>query len=184
MLEQKPWWLQPFCKAIFWELIQAKVFSLDSQSAKRKAPHLLGCVNATFLEAFPPLIYLFFPLYFCCALSLVCLPLHTSPLQGNRTGTLAVLGGRDFKGWIIFCRKKLLGNDPAPQSFSLLFIHLPFNFLPWVEVAGGPQQKQADAGTTRTLDGTASRTESPNSLFPFTHYPVTVAGSWSQHRRN
>lgn len=45
-----------------WELIQAKVFSLDSQSAKRKAPHLLGCANATFLEAFPPLIYLFFPL--------------------------------------------------------------------------------------------------------------------------
>lgn len=70
----------------------------------------------------------------CCALHLglpSCITSsHTPPSQRKRTGTMAVLGGRDFKGWIIYCRSKLLGSDPAPQDFSLLFIHLPFNFLP------------------------------------------------------
>lgn len=124
-------------RQLFWKLIQAKVFSLESQSAKRKAPHFLGCAKSW--KVFHPS----FTCSFLCAFAVLWIwfPLHASPLQRNRTGTVAVLGGRDFKGWIIYCRRKLMENDPAPQSFS--FIHrLPFNFLPWVEAAGGPTRSK------------------------------------------
>jgi hypothetical protein len=40
----------------------------------------------------------------------------------------------------------------------------------------GFPQKQADAGTTRDLDDTASRTESQNPLLPHTHYQSQL--SW------
>lgn len=131
-------------RQLFWKLIQAKVFSLDSQSAKRKAPHLLGCANSW--KAFHPS----FTCSFLCTFAVLWIwfailyyvPLYASPLQRNRTGTVAVLGGRDFKGWIIYYRRKLMENDPAPQSFSLLFIQLPFSFLPWVEAAGGPTRSK------------------------------------------
>lgn len=95
-----------FVRQFFWELRQAKMFCLDSQSAKRKAPHLL----LPSLEGFSSLNYLFFPLLFCCALHLglpscITLP-HTPPSQWNTTGTMAVLAGRDFKGWIIYWRSR------------------------------------------------------------------------------
>lgn len=109
--------------------------ALIANLPKEKLHIFLDAQRLPSLEGSPSLSYLFFPLYFllCFASGFAILyyppptPLHPSETelvqwQCWEAGTL--------RDGLFIVGIKLLGSDPAPQDFSLLFIHLHSNFLP------------------------------------------------------